>query len=77
MKKINELFEMIGFDGCKHIILSSVIVVVVNLFLPTWAAALIALAIGIGKEYYDYRKKGFVEKKDLMCDAIGVLIGIL
>lgn len=78
MKKINELFDLAGFDGCKHIILSALIVVVANLFLPPWAAALIALAIGGLKEFYDYKTgSGQVQVKDIICDIVGLIIGLL
>lgn len=78
MKYLNEFFEFIALDGCKHIILSAVMTVVLNIFLPTWAAALIALAVGGLKEYYDYKSgTGQVQVKDVVCDVIGVLIGVL
>lgn len=78
MNWINKLFDLVALDGCKHIILSALIVVVANLFLPTWAAALIALAVGGLKEYYDYKSgTGQVQVKDVVCDVIGVLIGVL
>ena len=78
MNWINKLFDLVALDGCKHIILSAVITVVLNLFLPTWAAALIALAVGGLKEYYDYKSgTGQVQVKDVVCDVIGVLIGVL
>jgi hypothetical protein len=78
MKYLNEFFEFIALDGCKHIILSAVMAAVLNIFLPTWAAALIALAVGGLKEYYDYKSgTGQVQVKDVVCDVIGVLIGVL
>jgi hypothetical protein len=78
MKYINKLFDYVAIDGCKHIILSAVMTVVLNLFLPTWAAAFIALAVGGLKEYYDYKSgTGQVQVKDVVCDVIGVLIGVL
>lgn len=78
MKWINKLFDLMALDGCKHLILSAFIVVVANLFLPTWAAALIALAIGGLKEFYDYRTgSGQVQVKDIICDIVGLIIGVL
>jgi hypothetical protein len=77
MKYLNEFFEYIGMDGCKHIILSAVMAVVLNLFLPTWAAGLIALGVGVAKEYVDHYHDGQVDVKDLLCDLTGVLIGVL
>lgn len=78
MKYLNEFFEFIALDGCKHIILSAVMAVVLNIFLPTLAAALIALAVGGLKEYYDYKSgTGQVQVKDIICDIVGLLIGVL
>lgn len=78
MNKINELFKLIAEDGMKHIILSAVITVILNLILPIWIAGLISLSIGIGKEYYDkHTNKGQCQTKDLLCDLFGILIGIL
>lgn len=75
---MNKLFEFIGEDKMKHIILSAIITVALNLFMPQWAAGLITLAIGIGKEFYDYKSgKGNAEWQDLVADTIGILIGIL
>ena len=77
MKYLNKFFELIALDGCKHIILSAVIAVVLNIFLPAWAAGLIALAVGVAKEYVDHYHDGQVDVKDLLCDLMGVLIGVL
>lgn len=65
-------------DKYKHIVVSAIIAVVLNLFLPWWVAALITLAIGIGKEVYDKLSgKGCAEWEDLVADVVGILIGIL
>jgi len=65
-------------DKYKHIVVSAVIAVVLNLFLPWWAAAGITFAIGVGKEVYDkVSGKGHSEWKDLLADVVGILIGIL
>lgn len=65
-------------DKYKHVVVSAIIAVALNLFLPWWVAALITLAIGVGKEVYDkVSGKGFAEWKDIICDIIGILIGIL
>ena len=69
---------MIGEDKLKHVVVSAIITVVLNLFLPWWAAALIILAIGISKEVYDKTtNKGCAEWEDLLADVIGIIIGIL
>lgn len=65
-------------DKLKHIVVSAIIMVTLNLILPTWIAALITLSIGIGKEVYDkVSGKGCAEWKDLLADLVGILIGVL
>lgn len=69
---------MIGEDKLKHIVVSAIITVILNLFLSWWVAGVITLAIGVGKEVYDkVSKKGYAEWKDLLADLVGILIGIL
>lgn len=67
-----------GSDGMMHVILSSIIVILLSLVLPKWIAAIITLSIGIGKEAYDkVSGKGCAEWKDIVCDLVGIIIGIL
>ena len=56
-------------DKYKHVVVSAIIAVALNLFLPWWVAALITLAIGVGK--------GCSEWGDLLADVVGILIGVL
>lgn len=72
------IFNLIGYDGCKHIILSAILTVVAKWLLPVWVAVALVLLIGIIKEVYDnVSGKGCAEWKDIICDIIGILIGIL
>lgn len=65
-------------DKYKYIVVSAIIAVALNLFLPWWVEALITLAIGVGNEVYDkVSKKGCAEWEDLLADLVGILIGIL
>lgn len=65
-------------DKLLHIVASAVIMVVLGLFLPTWVAVVSTLCVGIGKEVYDkVSGKGCFEYMDLVCDCIGILIGVL
>lgn len=77
MNKINKLFEKVGFDGCKHIILSSVLTAVLSLIVPNIVAAVITFGIGWAKEMYDQRGGGKAQTKDLVCNLIGAIIGAL
>ena len=57
---------------------SAVIMVVLEMFLPTWVAVVATLCVGIAKEVYDkVSGKGCFEWMDLVCDCIGILIGVL
>lgn len=65
-------------DKYKHIVVSAIIAVALNLVLPWWVAAILTLAIGVGKEVYDkVTGKGHPEWKDLVADLVGILIGVL
>ena len=76
MKRL--LKSLLAEDKLRHIIVSAIIAVVLNLILPWWVAGLLTLAIGVGKEVYDKLSgKGHAEWKDLVADVVGVVIGIL
>ena len=78
MKYLNKLFAWMGSDGMMHVILSTLICAVLNLVLPWEISALITLVIGVGKELYDRTSgKGCAEIKDLVCDIVGIIIGII
>ena len=65
-------------DKYKHIVVSAIIAVGLNLFLPWELASMITLAVGIGKEIYDKASgKGCAEWKDLAADVVGIIIGVL
>lgn len=74
----NDLFNLIGSDGMKHIIISAILTVVAKWLLPVWVAVALVLLIGIIKEVYDkISGKGCAEWKDLLADLVGILIGVL
>lgn len=78
MSYLNKLFAWMGSDGMEHVILSALIACILNIVLPWWVAAIITLAVGIGKEIYDkVSGKGCSEVKDIVCDIVGILIGIV
>ena len=65
-------------DKYKHIVVSAVIATALSLFFPWWVAALVTLAIGVGKEVYDkVSGKGRAEWGDLLADVVGIIIGVL
>lgn len=76
---ISKVFNYFGYDGLKHVIASNVMVVVLSLILPLWVAVLVAALAGVGKEvvWDKLMKKGTFDKKDLIADAVGIIIGCL
>ncbi len=77
MKYLNCLFDLAGYDGLKHLVLSMLITKVLLLFLPIYLAVLITLVISISKEVYDkISGRGCAEWKDVICNLIGILIGV-
>nr|DAZ73739.1 MAG TPA: putative periplasmic lipoprotein [Caudoviricetes sp.] len=76
---ISKVFNYFGHDGLKHVIASNVMVVVLNLILPLWVAVLVAALAGVGKEvvWDKLMKKGTFDKKGLIADAVGIIIGCL
>ena len=74
-----KILNWVGTDGLLQIICSVIIVSVLNVLLPLWVAVLIAAIAGVGKEFVwdKLLKKGTFEKKGLLCDLIGIIIGCL
>lgn len=50
-----------------------------ELFMPLWAAVCAAVLCGLAKEFVwdKWMKKGTFDRKDLMADAAGAVLGIL
>ena len=75
---MNKLFAWMGNDGMMHVIMSATIACLLSLVLPIGLAAVITLMVGVAKELYDAKSgKGCCEVKDIVCDIVGILIGIL
>lgn len=78
MKYLNRIFAWMGNDDCKHIILSAILTVVAKWLLPVWVAVGVVMAIGIAKEVHDkVSGRGCAEWKDLVCDVVGIVIGVM
>lgn len=81
--KFVERLIAFGVDKWMHIVLLMVIAWVASvLFLPFGfsrvvrgiLAVLVGALVAIGKEVYDKKTTGVVEKKDLVADGIGLLL---
>lgn len=72
----NRIVNKIGIraDLLLHFEVSVLICLLLCIFLPSWVAGVITLAVGIGKEIYDkYYTTGF-DLWDLLADLIGILV---
>lgn len=74
---IGKALNWFGVDGLAHMLVSLILCSVLAAFLPCWAAVLITLAVGFIKElvWDRWLKKGTAEWRDIIADAIGVLLG--
>lgn len=74
---IKKIWKWMRSDGLLHIACSALIVLTFAAVLPLWAAALIAAVAGVAKEIYDRHNGGVAEWHDIICDAIGIVYGVL
>ena len=76
---IGKILAWFGADGLTHILVSLVLCAVLGVFLPLWAAVIIALSVGFIKELvWDlWMEKGTAEWRDIVSDAVGILLGVL
>jgi len=75
---ISKSLSKIGIDGMAHIIVCQNLVMWLSKFTPLWLAIIITIAIFILKEIYDkYCKKTEFSIKDIICDCVGLALGVL
>ena len=71
----------IGLDGLAHTIVCQNLIIWLSKFfgiVPLWEAIIITIAIFILKEIYDkYCKKTEFSIKDIICDCVGLALGVL
>ena len=84
-----KILNYIGQDGLLHILCCIVLVSVIDIVVPLWVAidivvplwvAIIAtVVISLAKEFVwdKWLGKGTFDKKALLCDFIGIIIGCL
>lgn len=63
-------------DSLLHAETSALLCILLGLLLPWWAAGLLALGAGIGKEIRDKLRGGVPSWTDLAWDCAGVLLGV-
>lgn len=79
-KKISEWTEKkLGFDGLLHVLACKLAVDACELFMPLWAAVCAAVLCGLAKEFVwdKWMKKGTFDRKDLLADAAGAVLGLI
>lgn len=70
--------KTIGLDGLTHMVICAILAGCLKHLIGVWAAMLIVLLIGIGKEIYDrHTGKGCAEFKDIACDLAGIMVGVI
>lgn len=75
---ISKPLSMIGLDGMAHIIVCQNLVMWLSKFTPLWLAIIITVVIFILKEIYDkYCKKTEFSIRDIICDCVGLALGVL
>lgn len=75
---ISKSLSKIGIDGMAHIIVCQNLVMWLSKFTPLWLAIIITVVIFILKEIYDkYCKKTEFSIKDIICDCVGLALGVL
>lgn len=75
---ISKSLSKIGLDGMAHIIVCQNLVMYLSKFTPLWPAIIITVVIFILKEIYDkYCKKTEFSIKDIICDCVGLALGVL
>lgn len=74
-----KILSCIGQDGLLHILCCILLVSVISLVFPLWVAIIVTVVLVAGKEFVwdKWLGKGTFEKKDLICDLIGIAIGCL
>lgn len=81
MRKLDTLavaiYKTLGADGLLHVIFSAILFKALWLLFGWLFAIILTIGIGYGKEKYDAFTGGRVDRKDLWCDGLGILFGIL
>lgn len=75
---IQNIINRIGIDKILHVLVSLVLMLEFQRFLPVWGALTVVLAIGIIKEIYDkVSGKGTPDWRDIVADCIGIVLGLI
>ena len=67
----------IRVDGCLHFIVIASLTKIVSLLWGIWVAIAISAVVSVLKEVWDAKRGGYFDKKDVACDALGILFALL
>lgn len=73
----DKIYGYVRTDGLLHILASIALTAFLCVFFNMVVACIVAMAIGFLKEYYDRNHNGTPEWHDIICDAIGIVIGCI
>ena len=68
-----KIIAKIGIDKIAHFAVSAFLTLALGRFLPWWVPSAIVTMLGIAKECLD----GVIDRRDLLADACGILLGTL
>lgn len=70
--------ERIGLDGLMHFAICALMACCLKFIVGAILAAAIVCFIGMTKEIYDKKSgEGFAEIKDVLCNFVGIIVGVL
>ena len=74
-----KILNYIGQDGLLHILCCIVLVSVIDIVLPLWGCNYCnsRYRLGEGVVWDKWLGRGTFDKKDLLCDLVGIIIGCL
>lgn len=79
MEKISDwVRECIGLDGLMHFAICAIMTCCFKFIVGAILAAVIVCFIGMAKEFYDKKSgESFAEIKDVLCNFVGIIVGVL
>ena len=70
--------ERIGFDGLLHFAVCAIMTALIKAMAEPLLAVIVVSMTSIAKEFNDVRTgKGCAEFKDIACDLVGIMIGVI
>ena len=74
-----KILNYIGQDGLLQILCCIVLVSVIDIVVPLWVAIIATVVISLAQAFVwdKWLGKGTFDKKDLLCDFVGIIIGCL